>query len=65
MMNRILFTLLLHFLWRTVLADIPSWKIVPTECKTCPYSLCPNKPWNGANNTLTCWTEGTEIAGDT
>jgi hypothetical protein len=41
-------------------------KGVNTECKTCPWTLCTNKAFyeGGDNVTLTCWTHGTEIAGD-
>jgi hypothetical protein len=41
-------------------------KGVNTECKTCPWTLCTNKEfYEGTDNvTLTCWTHGTEIAGD-
>ncbi|KAI9899409.1 hypothetical protein N3K66_005870 [Trichothecium roseum] len=37
-----------------------------SQCKTCPYNLCPNinVPWGGDNVTLTCWTNGDKI-GDT
>lgn len=30
-----------------------------TQCKTCPYNLCPNVvvPWGGDNVTLSCWTK--------
>lgn len=30
-----------------------------SQCKTCPYNLCPNVnvPWGGDNVTLTCWTK--------
>ncbi|KAF2241750.1 hypothetical protein BU26DRAFT_571501 [Trematosphaeria pertusa] len=40
---------------------------VPTECKTCPYTLCPNKAAysNSQSITLSCWTEGTNIVDDT
>jgi hypothetical protein len=39
---------------------------VDTECKTCPFVLCPNKLYyeSDTNVTLTCFTEGTEIAGN-
>lgn len=39
---------------------------VNTECKTCPFVLCPNKLYyeSDTNVTLTCFTEGTEIAGN-
>ncbi|KAF2812368.1 uncharacterized protein BDZ99DRAFT_265425 [Mytilinidion resinicola] len=39
---------------------------VNTECKTCPYVLCPNKLYydSDVNVTLTCFTTGTEISGD-
>jgi hypothetical protein len=37
-----------------------------TECKTCPWTLCTNTVYYESedNVTLTCWTHGTEIAGD-
>lgn len=30
-----------------------------TQCKSCPYTLCPNilNPWYDEIVTLTCWTE--------
>lgn len=36
---------------------------INTECKTCPYSLCPNQlAFDNANQmTLTCWTYGDNI----
>jgi hypothetical protein len=56
--------LLVHF----AAADIPNKITIPTECKTCPYSVCTNRKiydsYN-SNMTLTCWAEGTEIVGDT
>jgi hypothetical protein len=39
---------------------------IPTECKTCPRSLCPNKvayTWDESFN-VTCWTRGTKIMSD-
>jgi hypothetical protein len=39
---------------------------IPTECKTCPRSLCPNKVaygWDESFN-VTCWTRGTKIMSD-
>jgi hypothetical protein len=40
---------------------------VETECKACPYSLCPNKAFYTYSTavTLVCWTRGTPIANDT
>lgn len=39
---------------------------VTTECKTCPYKLCTNKAYYDYNTqvSLTCWTRGTVIRGD-
>jgi hypothetical protein len=39
---------------------------IPTECKTCPRSLCPNKvAYNWEKNfNVTCWTRGTKIMSD-
>jgi hypothetical protein len=39
---------------------------IPTECKTCPRSLCPNKvAYNWEENfNVTCWTRGTKIVDD-
>ncbi|POS75078.1 hypothetical protein DHEL01_v206520 [Diaporthe helianthi] len=36
---------------------------INTECKTCPYSLCPNQLaiGSGEDLTLTCWTYGDNI----
>jgi hypothetical protein len=36
---------------------------VNTECKTCPYSLCPNVAAYGSEDPvkLTCWTHGDVI----
>lgn len=36
---------------------------IETECKTCPYSLCPNQlAFDYATEmTLTCWTYGDNI----
>lgn len=36
---------------------------IRTECKTCPYSLCPNQLAFDAGDalTLTCWTYGDNI----
>lgn len=36
---------------------------IQTECKTCPYSLCPNQLAfdYGTEMTLTCWTYGDNI----
>ncbi|ORY13286.1 hypothetical protein BCR34DRAFT_649419 [Clohesyomyces aquaticus] len=53
-----------------VAATIPVNVEVDTECKTCPYSLCPNKlsydwEYDTTNKTLNCWTEGTPIVNDT
>lgn len=65
--------MLIYFLsiliMRAVAAAIPNNVTVGTECKSCPYSLCTNfkiYEWEHASSmNLTCWTEGTEIVGDT
>jgi hypothetical protein len=40
---------------------------IPTECKTCPHTLCPNVQNDdvdlGTFN-VTCWAHGTKIMGD-
>jgi hypothetical protein len=52
----------------SIAAAIPTNTTFATECKTCPYSLCPNKGAYGGrfiNITINCWTEGTSIVNDT
>ncbi|KAF2684888.1 hypothetical protein K458DRAFT_267526, partial [Lentithecium fluviatile CBS 122367] len=47
---------------------IPNSITIPTECKTCPYNLCPNTKvydWENSGMNLTCWSAGSDIAGDT
>jgi hypothetical protein len=59
---------LISLLARFTIADIPNSITTPTECKTCPYNLCPNTKiydFDNPSMNLTCWAEGTEIVGDT
>lgn len=56
--------LLFPFVSAVVNGTIPSRAMAETECKTCPYNLCPNKAWDDANTELTCWTEGSLVGED-
>ncbi|KAK7189867.1 hypothetical protein PSPO01_04257 [Paraphaeosphaeria sporulosa] len=60
-------SLLIGFLLAAVgAANLPGSIWEPTECKTCPYSLCTNKKVYDRGNTIfTCWTSGTDIYTDT